>query len=366
VKEEAMRTLLVEPCCPFCRHTIEHSKELRERKLREFPLGVCDHCGAVYAYDATGHNRGAAFVEVLLFAFNYDDYLAFSLSAGEDYLDAIVENYDPITHRVIPGGTLDDRAVRGVLIFVKLNTEFQEVTGEKVKEKIKTALPPFLPKLRSGKFSREKVRKDLSENKFEEIIALAEEDARVISELHRMLYTPDIKLRWRIIETLSEASKKIGEKRPDEISKFLNRLLNSATDSASSAWGALEAVGAIISTNPDLFGEFSRPLLSFLTKKDFWNEVTWAIGKIATKKPDLVKYAYSALCSFLLNPDPTLRGYAAWALGGLGIPDVKEELKKLETDNQRLPLYEEGELKEKTVAQLATEAIEKLTAKQSS
>ena len=208
-----MRTLFTELRCPFCRHTIEQRKELRERKFREFPLGVCDHCGAVYSYDATGHNRGAAFVEVLLFACNYDDYLAFSLSAGEDYLDAIVENYDPITHSVTPGGVLDDRAVRGVLIFVKLNTEFQEVTGEKVKERIKTALPPFPSKLRSEKFSREKVRKYFSENKFEEIIALSEEDARVISELHRMLYTPDIKLRWRIRETLSEASKKIGEKR---------------------------------------------------------------------------------------------------------------------------------------------------------
>ncbi|MEW6162672.1 MAG: DVU0298 family protein [Nitrospirota bacterium] len=346
--------------CPFCNHLIEQPKELKERKTREFPLGVCEYCGAVYAYDATGHNRGAAFVEALLFACNYDDYLAFSLSAGEDYLDAIVENYDPITHSVIPGGALDDRAVRGVLIFVKLNREFQEVTGEKVKEKIKVALPPSPPKLRSDKFSREKIRKYLSENKFKEIIALAEEDARVISELHRMLYTPDIKLRWRIIEVVSEVSKKIGEKRPDEISKFLNRLLNSAADSASSAWGALETVGAIISANPDLFGEFSRPLLSFFAHKNYWNEVTWAIGKIATKKPDLVKYAYSTLCSFLLNPDPTLRGYAAWALGGLGIPNVKEELKKLETDNQRLFLYEDGELKEKTVGQLAKETIEKL------
>ncbi len=355
-----MRTLFTELRCPFCGHAIEQSKELMERKLREFPVGVCNHCGAVYAYDVTGHNRGAAFVEALLFACNYDDYLAFSLSAGEDYSDAIVEHYDAITHSVILGEGLDDRTVRGVLIFVKLDREFQEVTGEKVKEKIKVALPSSPTKLRSEKFSREKVRKSLSENKFDEIIALAEEDSRVISELHRMLYTPDIKLRWRIIEILSEASKKIGEKRPDEISKFLNRLLKSAADSASSAWGALEAVGAIISANPDLFGEFSRPLLSFLNNKDFWNEVTWAIGKITTKKPDLVKYAYLPLCSFLLNPDPTLRGYAAWALGGIGIPDVKEELKKLETDNQRLFLYEEGELKEKTVAQLATEAIEKL------
>lgn len=355
-----MKTLFREPRCPFCRHTIEQTKELMERKPREFPLGVCDHCGAVYAYDVTGHNRGAAFVEALLFVCNYDDYLAFSLSAGEDYLDAIIENYDPITHSVIRGGALDDRAVRGVLIFVKLNREFQEVTGEKVKEKIKVALSPSPPKLRSEKFSREKVRRYLSENKFEEIISMAEEDARVISEIHRMLYTPDIKLRWRIIEILSEVSKKIGKKRPDEISKFLNRLLNSAADSASSAWGALEAAGTIISTNPDLFGEFSQPLLSFLNNKDLWNEVTWAIGKIATKKPDLVKYAYPALCSFLLNPDPTLRGYAAWALGMLGIPDAKEELKKLETDNQQLFLSEEGELREVTVAQLAKEAIEKL------
>ncbi|MEW6416901.1 MAG: DVU0298 family protein [Nitrospirota bacterium] len=361
-----MKTVFMELRCPFCGYAIEQSKELKERKLREFPLGVCDHCGAVYAYDVTGHNRGAAFVEALLFACNYDDYLAFSLSAGEDYSDAIVEHYDAITHSVILGEGLDDRTVRGVLIFVKLNREFQEVTEEKVKEKIKVALPSSSPKLRSEKFSREKVRKYLSENKFEEIIALAEEDSRVISEIHRMLYTPDIKLRWRIIEILSEASKKIGEKRPDEISKFLNRLLNSAADSASSAWGAMESVGAIISANPDLFGEFSQPLLSFLLNKDIWNEVTWAIGKIATTKPDLVKKAYPVLCSFLKNPDPTLRGYAAWALGMLGIPDVKEELKKLEADNQRLSLYEEGELKEKTVAQLAKEAIEKLTAKQSS
>lgn len=355
-----MGVLPTEPRCPFCNNVLEQSKELRERKFLEFPLGVCEHCGAVYAYDATGHNRGAAFVEALLFACNYDDYLAFSLSAGEDYFDAIIENYDPITHSVISGGAFDDRAIRGVLIFVKLHKEFQEVTGEKVKEKIKIALPPSPHKLRSEKFSKEKVRKYISENKFEEIIALAEEDARVISELHRMLYTPDIKLRWQIVEIISEASKKVAEKRPDEISKLLNRLLQSAADSASSAWGALETVGAIISVNPDLFGEFSRSLLSFFAHKDYWNEVTWAIGKIATKRPDLVKKAYPFLCSFLKNPDPTLRGHATWALGMLGIPDAKGELKKLETDNQQLLIFREGEFKRVTVSELAKEAIDRL------
>jgi hypothetical protein len=50
-----------------------------------------------------------------------------------------------------------------------------------------------------------------------------------------------------------------------------------------------------------------------------------------------------------------------WALGNLGYNDVIDELKKLQTDDQRLFLYREGELKEVTVAQLATEAIEKLS-----
>jgi len=353
-------TELIEPRCPFCNNAIEQPKELKERKPREFPMGVCEHCGAAYAYDATGHNRGAAFLEALLFACNYDDYLAFSLSAEEDYTDAIVESYDVITHKIIHGRIFEERYVRGVLIFVKLSKEFQEFTGQTGKEKLKSA--PLVPpeKLRSEKFSREKVQMYLLENRLEELIALAEEDTRVISELHRMLYTPDEKLRWMTVELLSEVSKKVAEKRPDIISKLLNRLLYSAGDSAASAWGALEASGAIISTNPDLFGEFSQPLLSFLKTKYLWNEVTWAIGKIATKRPDLVRYAYPALRSFLGNPDPTLRGYAAWALGLLGIPDAKEELKKLETDNQQLLIFKEGELKRATVAQLVKEAIDKL------
>lgn len=351
---------IIEPKCPFCISFFDQPKELKERKPCEFPVGICDNCGAVYAYDATGHNRGAAFLEALLFACNYDDYLAFSLSAGEDYFDGIVENYDGMTHKVVPSGILEDRAVRGVLIFVRLGKEFLAYTQEKVKEKIDVSLPLSQPKLRSVRFSREKVRKYLKEHKFEEIIELSEEDSRVIPELHRMLYTPDIMLRWQIIELIGEVSKKIGEKRPGEISKFLNRLLQNAADSASSAWGALETVGTIISTNPDLFGEFSKPLMSFFAFKNYLNEATWAIGKIATIRPELVKYAYSTLCSFLKDPNPTLRGYASWALGGLGIPDAKEELKKLETDNHRLSIYEEGELKEKTVGQLAKEAIEKL------
>ncbi len=355
------RVELKDPRCPFCYHKIEQPKELRERKPVEFPLGVCEHCGAVYVFDATGHNMGSAFIEALLFACNYDDSLAFSLSYGEDYVDAVIGPYDIITHKILSEKIYEDRYIRGVLIFVKLIQEFQEVAGEKVKKRIGTAMPVSEKKrLRSEKFSREKVQGYVSENNLEELIALAEEDSRVLSELQRMLYTPDEISRWRIIEILGQICGKVGEKRPDIVSKFLSRLLESAKYPGTSAWGALEAGGTIVSTNPDLFGEYSEAVLSFLKDKNYWKEATWAIGKIATVKPHLVRYAARTLSLFLEDPDPTLRGYAAWALGELGNNDVITTLKELETDENKISIFKEGTLQEATVSRLSKEALQKI------
>ena len=350
-----------EPRCPFCYYRIEQPKELQERKMLEFPVGICEHCGTVYAYDVTGHNMGAAFIEALLFACNYDNDLAFSLSYGDDYTDAVIGNYDIITHTVVPEKIYNERYVRGVLIFVKLFDEFREATEQKVKEKLKTLLPFTKTKLRSEKFSKEIVHQYALENKREELIALAEEDTRVTNELQRMLYTPDEHLRWQIIDMLGEVCKKVGERRPDLVSKLLSNLLQSVSYPGASAWGALEAAGAIISANPDLLGEFSPALLSFLKQKNLWKEVTWAIGKIAMVDPKLVKYAFKALRSFLNEQDTALRGYAAWALGNLGYDDVIEELKNLLTDDEKLSIFRDSELKETTVSQLSKEAIEKLS-----
>jgi len=349
-----------EPRCPFCYHRIQQPKELQERKLVEFPVGACEHCGAVYAYDVTGHNMGAAFIEALLFACNYDSDLAFSLSYGEDYTDAIIGNYDIITHTVVPDKIYNDRYVKGALIFVKLIDQFKEVTEQKVREKIKASLPITKTKLRSDKFSKERVHQHVLDNKINDLVDLALEDSRVINELQRMLYTPDEHLRWKIIDILSKVCKSLGEVRPDLISKLLGNLLQSAVYPGSSAWGAIEAAGAIISTDPDLFGEFSNTLLAFFAQKDLWKEMAWATGTIAAVKPALVRRAARSLISFLENPDPVLRGFAAWALGNLGNNDAIGQLKKLKKDEGRITLFREGELKDVTVSQLAKEAIEKI------
>jgi hypothetical protein len=350
-----------EPRCPFCYCAIEQPRELPKRKVVEFPIGACTHCGAVFAYDVTGHNMGAAFIEALLFACNEDDYLAFSLSHGEDYTDAVVGNYDIYTHTIVPEKIYNDRYVRGALVFVKLFGQFREATGEKVKEKLRYTTPIAKTKLRSENFSKEKVRAYVSENNLQALFALAEEDSRVINELQRMLYTPDEKQRWRIIDLLGEVSKHVADKRPDLISKLINNLLQSAAYPGASAWGAIEAIGTIISTNPGLFGEFMRPLISFVAQENLRREVTWAVGRIAGADPHLAGLAFRVLSKFLDNPDPVLRGYAAWALGNMGFNDIIGTLKNLESDKNKLTIWRDGDLQEITVSRLAQEAIQKIT-----
>ncbi len=355
-----MATVPEDPRCPFCYSLIEQPRELPQRKVVEFPIGACTYCGAVYAYDVTGHNMGAAFIEALLFACDEDDYLAFSLSHGTDYTDAVIGNYDIITHKVTPGRAFQDRYVRGALVFVKLFQEFHEATHEKVREKLKYTTPIIRSKLRSAHFSKEKVRRYVANNQLDDLLALAEEDSRVINELQRMLYTPDDRERWRIIDLLGAVSKSVAEKRPDIISKLVTNLLQSAASPGASAWGALEAIGTIISTNPRLFREFTQPLLSFIAQENLWKEVIWAIGKIASADPSIAKYAFRALSDFLDKDDPVLRGYAAWALGSIGFDDITQKLKDLEHDESKISLWRDGELQEVTVGDLVHEALRKI------
>ena len=49
------REIATRPACPFCGHLVERPAE----KPGEMPVGSCT-CGAVYAFDETGHSLGTA------------------------------------------------------------------------------------------------------------------------------------------------------------------------------------------------------------------------------------------------------------------------------------------------------------------
>ena len=95
-KEQPLR-----PWCPFCGMSVGRPGYAQERSMREFPLGRCE-CGAVYVSETTGHNVGAAMVECLVNACGGNWDLAWDLLPEDDYLTGQLDNYDEVTHQVVP------------------------------------------------------------------------------------------------------------------------------------------------------------------------------------------------------------------------------------------------------------------------
>jgi hypothetical protein len=186
--------------CPFCGMPVEKPKELTMRRWGEMPVGSCS-CGAVYACDETGHNLGSAMIEALVFGCNMDWDLAWGLLPGEDYLEKVIEDYDYVNHRLVPGGVLNRRRISGVLYFIRLHDDVQEVTAEGVKNLLhKTDDLLSRPKTNNGKkkpLAKKMVEQYVRELEITPILDVAGEDKKIIRNLQRLLYSGDDQFRRR-------------------------------------------------------------------------------------------------------------------------------------------------------------------------
>lgn len=362
------RTLTQKPRCPYCDAFIEKPKELNDRRPVEMPVGSCS-CSAVYACDETGHNLGSAMIEALTFGCNMDWDLAWDLMPDEDYHQEIMENYDYANHLIVPGGSFEGRRISGALFFVKLHEEVWEVTAEGVRKRLEKATPgPVLKRPSPGSgtqkesFSKQKIEKLVREFEIAPILKAATQDKKLIKNLQRLLYTGDDLFRLRAAETLGRVSAIIAEKNPGAISKLLQILFYAITDTAAFTWGAFEAIGQIIAHKAELFSGYAPQLYQFLPNEALRAQVLQTVGTIAKARPDLFrKHAFHFL-SFLTDPDFQVRGYTAWILGNLAAHEAREGLENLRGDSFEIGIYDNGNLQQKSVGQVASEALEKLGA----
>ena len=196
----ALGRIAIKPRCPFCESFIDRPKEVEPRRLGEFDYGACE-CGAVYVHDITGHNLGAAWVEALGFGCNDDWDLAWSLSPGEDYEDAFLENYDIESHLVLPAGrTEDEKAVRAGLVFIRMAKDVREVTHEGVSERLELLAEPRISaqekneayiERRTRRYSKQQVKVLVQAGEIEKLRAMALEDSLVLRRIQRLLYSTD-------------------------------------------------------------------------------------------------------------------------------------------------------------------------------
>ena len=358
------RDIIEQPTCPFCGGPIERPGELEARRPVEMPVGTCP-CGAVYACDVTGHNLGTAMIEALVFSCDGDWDLAWDLLPEDDYLEKQVRNYDYETHKIIAGGAYDGRGVSGVLFFIRLHQDIREVTEGGVRKRIERATPPS-PTSSSGKrgkksFTKQEVEALVEEYRIDALLRIAEQDARIIRDLKRLLYSVDNLLRRRAADALGKVSALIAREEPGTISRLLQGLFTSLSDTAASSWGSLEAIGEIISNRPGQFAGYVPQMYQHLKDRALLADVLWALGKIGNVKPDLIRRASVQFIPLLQDIDPAIRGFSAVLLGNLGTQEAKDDLLKLLDDPSELEIYNDGEMETWTVGQLASQAVKNMT-----
>ena len=307
--------------CPFCGQLVERPKELSTRRPGEMPVGACS-CGAVYACDETGHNLGSAMIEALVFGSDMDWDLAWGLLPEEDYLAEIVENYDLKSHLIIPGGTYEGRRIAGALYFIRMHKDIQEVTSDGVEKRLKEARnTPFVSGSRQKRqraLTKKQVEALVGEYRIGPILEAARQDKKVIRYIQRLIYSGDPQARNRAAEILGLACAAVAEKDPGVVSKLLQSLFYSLTDTAAYPMGALETIGQIISQRPDLFGGYTPQLYQFMGDNARKARVLEALGRIAESSPEILRKHTFHFFSFLQDPDPLVRGYASRLLGNLG------------------------------------------------
>ena len=361
------------PWCPFCGQKVGRATEAATRKMTEFPVGTCQ-CGAVYSCDPTGHNIGAAMVETLVYACGDNWDLAWDLMPEDDYLTGRIENYDEVTHQVIDIKNIDGRPVRGVLYFVRLNTEVNELV-HRLKEKKDTRTdtvaehahpaesvveiePPLDKKRIRKKATKEAVRELVAQSDIDSLVRLCLDDKKTLRLMQRLLYNPIEDDRWRVAWTIGQVTARVASREPGQVSELLQRLFEACSDSAATPWGMVETIGYIISGRPDIFGAFTRYLLRYIGEDSTRIQVLWAMAEVALHRPDLIRDTpFYNLLHFLKHPDPRVRGQIARLFGRIKATEVALQLMALKDDHAELIMWENGEAVTTTVATEAAKAL---------
>lgn len=202
------------------------------------------------------------------------------------------------------------------------------------------------------------VKELLDTKQFEKVAELSQHQKSVVRYLFSFLYSTDDLLHWRAAETLGLVAVSQARQGAEAERNIPRRLVWSlAEESGSTAWPAPEALGAVVSAKPSLFPDFARIVMSFIDDPVLCRGVLWSARKISEKRPDLIYDFIPKVMSVLKDPNPTLRGHAAWALGAMKAVEARSQLKDLQADESAIHIYDNRELKEKTVGELAINSL---------
>ncbi|HSQ27934.1 MAG TPA: HEAT repeat domain-containing protein, partial [Anaerolineales bacterium] len=194
------------------------------------------------------------------------------------------------------------------------------------------------------------IRTLLTRNDLDKIPSLAERHKRILSYLTALTYDPDNLVSWRSITALGLSAGVIAEKDPEYVRIHLRRLMWLLNDeSGGIGWRAPEAMGEIIRSRPELFGEFIPILVSILDMEPedappFRAGTLWALGRLASIAPSQIESALPNILICLVDSDPQTRGMAIWCLSQMQSTAAITNKQDLLKDENPVLLYQDGQI----------------------
>lgn len=359
----AGRDVVKKPICPFCTSPFERPVEDFDQRPTEMPVGLCS-CGAAFACDVTGHNLGTAMIEALVCACGGDWDEAWELTPGKDYQEEILQNYDLANHLIVPAGAYEGRSIAGALYFIRLSRHAKEHLGKTGQRRLESPGPeapePLAPEKRRGKLSKREVETLVKDFNVDSLMEAALDDKSVLRHIKRLLYSADKLTRFRAADALGRVCGKLAPVDPGPITKLLQGLFSSLSDTAASSWGAIDAIGEILGNSPEQFDSYVPQLYHFLRDRELLIETLRALGHAGQTHPQLMRKDAIHFVQLLYDQDASVRGYASILVGHLGASEAKEALERLREDGERVEIYCNGDMETRTVGTLASEALERL------
>jgi hypothetical protein len=211
---------------------------------------------------------------------------------------------------------------------------------------------------------KDKTRELLEEGLFAEIAEQAVRKRRILGTLLSLTFDANPLIAWRAVEAMGMAAERISKRNSEYIFNHLRKLRWLISDeSGGICWYAPQAIAEIVSRRPEVFKEYVplvASLINVMEDEDldhFRPGILWAIGRIAPVVGEQIEFAVPDVIESLRHEDPQVRGTAVWCLGRWGKLDALSKRNELFSDEGRVELYENGNIRVTSVGELTREAL---------
>ena len=188
---------------------------------------------------------------------------------------------------------------------------------------------------------------------------------QAVNPLFSFFYSTNELIKWRAITAMGAVVSRLAEQDMESARVVMRRLIwNLNDESGGIGWGSPEAMGEIMARHFKLAEEYAFLLVSYVNEQGNYIEhpilqrgVLWGLGRLAHSRPRLVKHVVSFLPPYMRSEDAIHRGLAVWTAGALDGGLTKPLLQHLSNDNATVKIFIDMHLIERTVGQLAREAL---------